>query len=588
MTRFAVWAPDARIGVQLLVEGGSPVAMNAEPGGWYALEIPEEPAAAGVEYRFVVDGSEPLADPRSAWQPAGIDGPSRVLDPGTLVWTDGDWRGVTMPWLSGGAVYELHIGTFSPGGTFEGTIERLDQLVELGVRAVEIMPVAEFSGDHGWGYDGVFLFAPHHAYGGPHGLNALVDACHARGLGVILDVVYNHLGPKGNVLGQFGPYFTDRYATPWGTAVNLDGPGSDEVRRFFIDNACMWLADYHIDGLRIDAIHAFVDLSATHFLAELAEAVAELSGTLSRQLVLIAESDLNDPRVVRLPAAGGFGLDGVWSEDFHHSLHAALTGERTGYYQDFGSLGDVAACLQRAAVYDGRYSVFRRRRHGAPAGDLPGRRFVGFSQNHDQVGNRALGERSAALMSLGRLKIAAALVLTAPFVPMLFQGEEWAASTPFLYFTDHADPELGRAVTEGRRREFAAFGWEPGQIPDPQDPATFERSKLIWAEREDPVHAEVLAWYRALLALRRRHADLRRDRLGEVVVTHDEAAGWLRVARGSLEVVVNLAPAQQRFEVAGELVAASEPGVTLGGGALALPPDSVALIQRGNGHADQP
>ncbi|HLI57341.1 MAG TPA: malto-oligosyltrehalose trehalohydrolase [Actinomycetota bacterium] len=585
MARFAVWAPEARQGVELLVEGGSPVATKAGTGGWYLLETPEAAGdgpggTAGIEYRFIVDGSEPLADPRSAWQPAGIDGPSRVLDPQTLAWTDDGWRGVTMSWLSGGAIYELHVGTFTPEGTFESAIERLDQLVELGVRAIEIMPVAEGSGDRGWGYDGVFLFAPHHAYGGPHGLNALVDACHARGLGVILDVVYNHLGPSGNVLGRYGPHFTDRYATPWGSAVNLDGAGSDEVRQFFIDNACMWLADYHIDGLRLDAIHAFVDLSATHFLAQLAEAVGALAGTLGRQLVLIAESDLNDPRVVRPAQLGGYGFDGVWSEDFHHSLHALLTGERSGYYQDFGSLADVAACLQRAAVYDGRYSVYRRRRHGAPAGDLPGRRFVGFGQNHDQVGNRAMGERSAALMSPGRLKIAAALILTAPFVPMLFQGEEWAASTPFLYFTNHADPELGRAVTAGRRREFAAFGWDPGQIPDPQDPATFERSKLIWAERDDPVHAGVLGWYRSLLALRRRCPDLRADRLDRVGVSYDEAAGWIRVVRGSIELVANLSGSGLRLEAAGDLVLASEPGVAIGEGGLELPTESVALLAR--------
>jgi maltooligosyltrehalose trehalohydrolase len=581
MTRFAVWAPNAEIGVELTVPGGSPVPMSPGGGGWYVLTTPEGTAGAGgTEYRFVVDGSEPLADPRSRWQPAGIDGPSRFLDPQTFLWTDEAWRGVTTGWLSGGGIYELHVGTFTPGGTFVSAIEGLDHLVDLGIRDVEFMPVAEYSGDRGWGYDGVFLYAPHHAYGGPHGLNLFVDACHARGLGVLLDVVYNHLGPSGNVLERFGPYFTDRYATPWGKAVNFDGPGSEEVRRFFIDNALMWLTDYHIDGLRIDAIHAILDTSATHFLASLAAEVEVLVGTLGRNLVLIAESDLNDPRVVRASALGGYGLDGAWSEDFHHALHAALTGESAGYYRDFGALGDVAACLERGAVYDGRYSKYRRRRHGAPMADIPGQRFVGFLQNHDQIGNRAFGERSAALMSPALLKIGAALVLTAPFVPMLFQGEEWAASTPFLYFTDHRDPDLGRAVSEGRRREFAAFGWDPGQIPDPQDAATFERSKLLWAEIADPPHAGLLDWHRRLLALRRSYPDLRDGRLGRVEVTFDEAARWIQVVRGSLLIIANLGDGDHVVELPASalLVAASSESVVLQPGRVVVPGQSVAIL----------
>jgi maltooligosyltrehalose trehalohydrolase len=584
VTRFAVWAPFAGQGVALQVSGGSPVPMSPTAGGWYVLETPEPTeGAAGTEYRFVVDGGEPLADPRSRWQPEGIGAPSRVLDPAAFVWTDHHWRGVTREWLSAGAIYELHTGTFTPEGTFEAAIGKLDYLKDLGVRAIELMPVAEFSGDRGWGYDGVFLYAPHHAYGGPHGLNRLVDACHARGIGVLLDVVYNHLGPAGNVLERFGPYFTDRYSTPWGKAVNLDGAGSEEVRRFFIDNACMWLTDYHIDGLRLDAVHAIVDMSARHFLAALADEVGLRAGMLGRNTVVIVESDLNDPRVVRPQAVGGYGLDGAWSEDFHHSLHAVLTGERSGYYRDFGSLADVATCLSRGAVYDGRYSEYRRRRHGAPMADLPGRCFVGFLQNHDQVGNRAIGERSAALLSTGRLKIGAALVMTAPFLPLLFQGEEWAASSPFLYFCDHRDPDLGRAVTEGRRREFAAFGWDPEQIPDPQAVSSFERSKLDWAEPAEGRHAEVLAWHRQLLELRRTRPDLRRDRLAEVEVRYDEVARWLWVLRGSTQVVANLGGAELALPVAGSpsLLAASDPGVRLEPGGLVLAAESVAILQAG-------
>jgi maltooligosyltrehalose trehalohydrolase len=479
-------------------------------------------------------------------------------------------------------VYELHIGTFTPEGTFDAVIGRLDHLVDLGVRAVEIMPVNQFSGDHGWGYDGVFLYAPHHAYGGPDALKRLVDACHERGLAAILDVVYNHLGPAGNVLERFGPYFTARYATPWGKAVNLDGPFSDEVRAFFIDNAAMWLRDYHFDGLRVDAVHAIVDASAVHFLEEMVLRGEDISPAVGRDLVLIAESDLNDPRVVRAREIGGYGMDSVWNEDFHHALHALLTREREGYYEDFGSIADVAQCLERGVVYDGRYSPFRRRRHGRPFTGLGGRSFVGFLQNHDQVGNRALGERSATLMSLGRLKIGAALVLTSPFVPMLFQGEEWAASTPFLYFTDHRDPALAAAVRKGRRAEFAAFGWPPEKIPDPQAPETFARSKLRWDEVGEAPHAEVLAWHRSLLALRRRLPDLTDSRLERVQVSFSEEDQWLRVRRGAVELIANLAPQPAEFHL-GERATVelgSDPGVSLGGGSLTLPAESVAILSQ--------
>lgn len=576
MTTFSVWAPAAQR--VALVVASEQVAMVPGERGRFCVTVPG--AGPGTDYRFSLDGGPALADPRSPWQPGGIDAPSRVLDHSGFAWSDQGWRGATSAWLAAGAIYELHVGTFTPEGTFRAAIDRLDHLVRLGVRAVELMPLAEFSGAQGWGYDGVFLYAPHHAYGPPEQLKALVDACHARGLAAIIDVVYNHLGPLGNVLGQYGPYFTDRYATPWGSAVNLDGAGSDEVRRFFLDNALMWLRDYHFDGLRIDAVHAIVDTSAVHLLEELAGEVEAMAASLGRQVTLIAESDLNDPRVVRPSQLGGYGLDAVWNEDFHHALHAVLTGERSGYYADFGSLGDVARCLERGAVYDGRYSAFRQRRHGRPATGLPGRAFVGFLQNHDQVGNRALGERSTALMSPGRLKVGAALVLLAPFIPMLFQGEEWAASTPFQYFTNHQDAELGRAVSEGRRREFKAFGWDPSAIPDPQDPQTFLRSKLAWEELDRAPHAEVLAWHRDLLALRARLPELAGGRMEDVQTSHSEAEGWLRVRRGTVEIVANLGPAAVEMAVeASERVAlASDAAVRCSGGSLKLPSDSMAVL----------
>jgi maltooligosyltrehalose trehalohydrolase len=428
MTSLSVWAPGKNT-VEVEARGRR-YAMTPRENGWWLAELPLD---GTFDYAFVVDGGEPLPDPRSRWQPSGIHGLSRMVDHGVFHWTDQRWQA---PPLAAAVIYELHIGTFTPAGTFGAAIDKLDHLAELGVTHVELMPVAEFSGSRGWGYDGVDLFAPHHAYGGPEKLKRLIDACHARGLAVILDVVYNHLGPAGNYLSRFGPYFTDRYATPWGQAVNFDDAGSDQVRRFVCDNALMWLRDYHFDALRIDAVHAIYDSSALHILEQLAAEVAALAAQSARHLALIAESDLNDPRIVRPRAVGGYGIDAQWSDDFHHALHTVLTGERSGYYADFGTLADLAKALERAFVYDGRYSRFRRRAHGRSREGLSGHNFLGYLQNHDQVGNRARGERSSDLMSVGRLKIAAALVMTAPFIPLLFQGEEWGASAPFLYFTD--------------------------------------------------------------------------------------------------------------------------------------------------------
>ena len=575
MISFRVWAPSANQ-VQLKINGDL-YRMTPADSGWWRAEVAL--AKISIDYGFVVDGGEPLPDPRSPWQPSGIHGLSRTLDHGAFTWTDQGWQAKP---LSSAIVYELHVGTFTPQGTFIAAIDKLDHLVDLGITHIELMPAAEFSGTRGWGYDGVDLYAPHHAYGEPDDLKRLVDASHARGLAVILDVVYNHLGPAGNYLARFGPYFTQRYATPWGQAINFDGPQSDEVRRFFCDNALMWLRDYHFDGLRIDAVHAILDASAMHFLEQLAGEVAELQAQTDRQLALIAESDLNDPRIIRSREIGGYGIHAQWSDDFHHALHCVLTGERAGYYRDFGSLADLAKALQRVFVYDGRYSAFRRRRHGRPPSGLSGHSFLAYLQTHDQIGNRAKGERSSHLMNVGRLKIAAALVLTAPFIPMLFQGEEWGATSPFLYFTDHKDRELGRNVTQGRRREFAAFGWNPEDIPDPQAVETFECSKLNWSESDTEPHSGLLAWHRRLIQLRREIPALSDGCVEEVRVSFDETAKWLVVNRGPVVIACNLNQVTQRvpadIDPASRLLLTSTDKVQLSQDTVELPSDSVAIL----------
>ncbi|HUR16862.1 MAG TPA: malto-oligosyltrehalose trehalohydrolase [Candidatus Limnocylindrales bacterium] len=573
--RLSVWAPYATR-VEAVLDAGRRVAMSgAERHGWWSTadEFP-----AGTDYQFSVDGSDPRPDPRSMHQPEGVNGPSRTFDPSVLPWTHRPWE---PPALADALVYEAHIGTFSDAGTFDGAIGHLDHLVDLGVTHLEVLPINEFPGKRGWGYDGVDLYAAHSAYGGPQGFARLVDACHGRGLAVILDVVYNHLGPSGNYLGEFGPYFTDKYRTPWGMAVNFDDADSDEVRRFFIDNALTWLRDFHVDALRLDAVHAIVDTSALHVLEQLQREVRELSAETGRRYAVIAESDLNDPRLITDTDQGGYGLDAQWSDDFHHALHSVLTGETSGYYADFGTLGDLATTLTRGYRYNGDYSPFRKRRHGRPLGEMSGGGLLGYLQNHDQIGNRATGERSSQLMSEGRLMIGATLVVTAPFVPMLFQGEEWAASTPFQYFTDHEDRDLGRAVTEGRTHEFAAFGWKPMDVPDPQDPQTFERSKLRWEELLEPGHARVLDWHRRLIALRRERPELRDGRLGAVAVQHDAAVGWLWFRRGRLVVAFNIGGDVARLELDGAhaVVLASSEGVNVDGSSLSLPPDSVAILE---------
>lgn len=576
-----VWAPRAEL-VELELPGrdGKRHAMEPEPGGWWRSPVS---LAHGTDYAFVVDGEGPTPDPRSAWQPDGVHGPSRVFDPTLHVWGDAGWAGRD---VRGAVVYELHVGTFTPEGTLDAAVGRLDHLVALGVDVVELMPVAAFPGVQGWGYDGVALYAVHEPYGGPPALQRFVDAAHQRGLAVCLDVVHNHLGPSGNYLHAYGPYFTDRHETPWGQAVNLDGDGSVEVRRFVVDNALRWLRDFRVDALRLDAVHALVDDSPTHVLAELADAVEALATEEGRPLSLVAESDLNDVRMVTPTAEGGLGMTAQWADDVHHALHAFLTGERHGYYVDFGSAEVLAKVLTRVFLHDGTYSTFRGEDWGAPVpAGTDGHRFVVFSQDHDQVGNRALGDRPSEHLDDAGLATAAALVLLSPFTPMLFMGEEWGARTRWQFFTDHAEPELVEAIQQGRRSEFAGHGWdavyggEP-EVPDPQAPETLAASRLDWSERERPEHARLLRWYTDLITLRRATPDVASGDLAATRVEHEEGR-WLAVHRGEVVVVAALAD-DVRVPLAGELLAAfgGDDAVTVGDGHVAFRGRDVAVLRR--------
>jgi maltooligosyltrehalose trehalohydrolase len=575
MTTFTVWAPDADR-VRLRV-AGSDKAMARENDGWWYAEVPE--AGPGTDYAYLLDDDDtPLPDPQSRRQPLGVHGPSRVYDHAAFEWTDAAWTGRQLP---GAVLYELHIGTFTAEGTFDAAIGRLDHLVDLGVDLVELLPVNAFNGEHNWGYDGVCWYAPHEPYGGPDGLKRLVDACHNRGLGVVLDVVYNHFGPSGAYAPRFAPYLAQDSNT-WGRSVNLDGPRSDEVRRYIINSALMWLREYHVDGLRLDAVHALADHRAVHLLEELAVEVEALSTHLGRPLSLIAESDLNDPRLITAREASGYGLHAQWDDDVHHALHALMTGERQGYYADFGSLGCLSDVLKSAYFHAGTWSEFRGRTHGRPVDRprTPGHRFVAYLQNHDQIGNRAAGERISALVPDSLLRVGATLLLTAPFTPMLFMGEEWAASTPWQFFTNHPEPDLAAAVAGGRRREFATHGWAGTDVPDPQDPATFARSKLDWAELERPGHAEMLAFYRRLIALRRAWPDLSDPRLDRVEVHHGDR--FVAIRRGNCAVLANFADQNRRFgldEWPRDVLLATEPGLVLIRSAVELPPRSAAVIR---------
>lgn len=497
---FPVWAPDAHT-VEVEIAGHGRHALQ-QADGWWRLADPLDVAdAAGpLDYGFVVDGAGPHPDPRSRRQPGGVHGLSREWSEAAFTWSDGDWHGGD---LTGRVIYELHLGTFTPEGTLDAAAGRLDHLVELGVDAVELLPVNAFNGTHGWGYDGVLWFAVHEPYGGPDAYQRFVDACHARGLAVIQDVVYNHLGPSGNYLPVFGPYLSDGRNT-WGASVNLDGPRSDEVRRYILDNARFWLHDMHVDGLRLDAVHALHDSSAEHILEALAREAAAVRESTGRPATLIAESDLNDPKLVRERRRHGYGLDAQWDDDVHHAIHVNLTGETSGYYADFAGPQSLVKIFERGFFHDGTYSSFRERHHGRPLdAGIPFTRLVAFSQDHDQVGNRAIGDRLTATLDEGGLAVAAALTLLGPFTPMLFMGEEWGAKTPWPFFSSHPEPELAEATRTGRISEFARMGWDPAVVPDPQSPATFESARLDWSEAARPGHARLLAWYRRLIELRR-------------------------------------------------------------------------------------
>jgi maltooligosyltrehalose trehalohydrolase len=502
--RFKVWAPFIqRMAVELTERDGSAIPMQPSEGGRFDIIV--DGVRPGSRYRYLLEGKTGRPDPVSRSQPQGVHGPSAVVDPASYHWTDGSWRGLP---LEDFVIYELHVGTFTEEGTFDAIIPHLSYLKEtVGITAIELMPVAEFPGRRNWGYDGVHPFAPQSSYGGPGGMKHLVDACHATGLAVVLDVVYNHLGPEGNYLGEFGPYFTDRYRTPWGSAINYDGPDSDPVRQYVLDNALYWVTEYHVDALRLDAIHGIFDFSATHILKDIASAVHEQADHLNRQIVVIAESDLNDARVIDHPSVGGYGLDAQWNDDFHHALRVVLTGEQKGYYQDFHGLTDLATAVRDGFVYNARYSAYRRRRHGNSSQHCRPSQLVVFSQNHDQIGNRAVGDRLSTQLPWDALKVIGALVLLSPNVPLLFMGEEYGETAPFQYFIEHGDPSLVEAVRQGRKREFARFGWRPEDIPDPQDPATFERSRLNWEELSDR-QAALLRWTGALIGLRKNVAPL--------------------------------------------------------------------------------
>ncbi|WP_119072643.1 malto-oligosyltrehalose trehalohydrolase [Aggregatilinea lenta] len=498
---FRVWAPFVdHIDLHLTAPQERVIPMQRDVDGTHTITADAPP---GTTYLYRL-GAVERPDPASRFQPGSVHGPSQVVGR-DFDWHDAGWTGIS---LDETILYELHVGTFTPEGTFDAIITHLDALVELGVTALEIMPVNQFPGARDWGYDGVLPFAVQNSYGGPDGLKRLIDACHARKLAVVLDVVYNHFGPEGNYLREFGPYFTDAYNTPWGTPLNFDGPGSDEVRAYFIENALMWIDEFHVDGLRLDATHAFIDFSARTFLEELAATVHAHADRLGRRVSLIAENDRGDDRLLRPPELGGYGLDAQWSDDLHHVLHTLLTGEHVGYYRDFGLFPQLVKALRLGFVYAGDYSPFRERRHGSFRADLPGRSFVVAAQNHDQVGNRMNGDRLSALVPFEALKLAAGIVLLSPYVPLLFMGEEYGETAPFLYFTSYGDPDLGRAVTQGRRKEFKDHAWE-GDAPDPQDEATFLRSRLNHDLRGQSQHRALLDLYTALIRLRKERPALR-------------------------------------------------------------------------------
>ena len=536
-TDFDVWAPNADT-MRLLADGRE-LQMSRGQGGWWHVQ--HAALDGDIDYGYLIDDATvPVPDPRSRRQPAGVHGLSRTFDPGAYDWHDAGW---TSPGLNGGAIYELHVGTFTPEGTLDAAAGKLDYLADLGVQYVELMPVNAFNGTHNWGYDGVLWYAVHEGYGGPRAYQRFVDAAHERGLGVIQDVVYNHLGPSGNYLPRFGPYLQQASGNAWGDSVNLDGPLSDPVRQYILDNVEMWFRDYHVDGLRLDAVHALRDERALHILEEMSGHVKDLAADLGGALFLVAESDLNNPRLITPQRLNGYGLDGQWSDDFHHAAHSNLTGEAGGYYADFDTLGALAKVLQDGFFHDGSYSSFRLRSHGRPLDKdvVTARQLVVAVQNHDQVGNRAAGDRLTETLGFEQLALAAVLNLASSATPMIFMGEEFGASTPWQFFTSHPEEDLGRATAEGRLREFSRMGWDPSQVPDPQDPQTFQNSKLAWEEAEAGGHARLHQLYKDLLRLRRTVPELSEPDFRKIFVNFDEVSRWLTVLRGNVVVAVSFA-----------------------------------------------
>jgi maltooligosyltrehalose trehalohydrolase len=576
MTEFAVWAPRPDR-VRLDVDG-TLYPMDRSDDGWWRTDVPESVARPGARYGFVLDDDpKVLPDPRSPRQPDGVHERSQLWQPAADAWTDADWQGRS---IEGRVIYELHVGTFTPGGTFGSAIEKLDYLVDLGVDFVELMPVNAFGGTHGWGYDGVLWYAVHEPYGGPDGLVRLVDACHQRGLGVLIDAVFNHFGPSGNYLPRFGPYLSSGN-NPWGESINISDADADEVRRYILDCATRWMRDFHADGLRLDAVHALVDTTAIHILEELSAETDALAAELGRPLSLIAESDLNDPRLITPRERGGYGMTAQWDDDIHHAIHSAVSGERQGYYADFGSLHALAQTLKHGYFHAGTYSSFRHRRHGRPldTASIPATRLLAYTLTHDQVGNRAVGDRPSQNLNFGQLAVKAALAIGSPYTAMLFMGEEWASSSPFQFFSSHPEPELARATAEGRKREFAEHGWDADAIPNPQDPATFERSKLNWDEVDEGDHGRLRRLYRQLITLRHTETDLSDPWLDHMRVEYDEDARWIVMHRGSLAIACNLGADAVDVPVTGEVVLTSgEPHVDTA--ATRLEGHSFAVVRR--------
>ncbi len=568
---FDVWAPRAESLV--LSANGTDYPMTAAEGGWWTAPA-DAPAGTDVDYGYKVNGADTaVPDPRSRRQPDGVHSLSRTFDPAAHEWQDAGW---TSPGLNGGVIYEMHLGTFTEEGTLDAAIGRLDYLVDLGVQYVELLPVNAFNGTHNWGYDGVLWYAVQETYGGPAAYQRFVDAAHQRGLGVIQDVVHNHLGPSGNYLGQFAPYLTEGMSNTWGDSLNLDGPESDEVRRYVTENLLMWFRDYHVDGLRLDAVHALHDERAIHILEEFAEKTDACAAELGKPLFLIAESDLNNPRLISERSVNGYGLAGQWSDDFHHAVHVNLTGETDGYYEDFNSVGALAKVLTEGFFHNGTYSSFRARHHGRPLDPerISPLQLVVAAQNHDQIGNRAAGDRISATLNPAQLAQAAVLNIAGPFTPMLFMGEEYGAGTPWPFFTSHPEPELGKATAEGRLREFERMGWNPEDVPNPQDPQTFASAKLDWTEIEKPEHKELLETYRALIRLRASEPDLTEPDFRSISVDFSEDERWLVLRRRRTAVVLNLADTGRTIPLAakGATVRLSTvEGATTGTDSVTLP-----------------